>query len=445
MKLLHEIARRAQSRRRLLVAVVGLLVLVGASVGYLSFPQGKVLFGDVHGSPDVAFAAAQTPLAESRAAAAARRNGPVWGLVPERTRYIPGVGVRPPFKIGWTLHAHALIELPPTVGYGRLYFGTHAGVFTAASSKDGHVVWQHDLGECMASSPALGGGVVYAATMGRAPCSSYRGKRGANGELLAFNALDGRLLWRFRTGLIESSPLLIGNMLYFAAYLDNKSGYVYAVNTRTRQVVWSAFVPAKLTSSPSLEGRTLYVASYGGYVYSFDARTGRQHWHSPSLVDLFKSRGFYAAPAIAWGRVFIGGLDGRMYSFSQRTGRLLWTHGVSGSIYSSAALWRRTVFVGSFHGGLYALDAATGNVKWQFEPPDTHVLGSPTVIAGLVYFATREGTTYALDATDGKIVWSFADGQYTPIVADKARVYLIGTGRIYGLVPVPPPRFSLVR
>jgi len=186
-------------------------------------------------------------------------------------------------------------------------------------------------------------------------------------------------------------------------------------------------------------GRTLYFASYGGYVYAVDARTGTEHWRSPTLVDLFHSRGFYASPAIAWGRVFIGGLDGRMYAFSQRTGRLLWAHGVSGSIYSSAALWRRTVFVGSFHGGLYALDAATGNVKWQFDPRRSHVLGSPTVVAGLVYFATREGTTYALNAGNGAVVWSFPDGQYTPMVADRHRLYLVGTGRIYGLLPVPAP------
>jgi outer membrane protein assembly factor BamB len=124
-----------------------------------------------------------------------------------------------------------------------------------------------------------------------------------------------------------------------------------------------------------------------------------------------------------------------MYAFGQRTGRLLWTHSMSGAVYSSAALWRSTVFVGALKGGLSALDAASGDLRWQFNPPGTHVLGSPTVIAGLVYFATREGTTYALDARTGVVVWSFPDGQYTPIVADRHKVYLTGAGTIYGLVP----------
>jgi outer membrane protein assembly factor BamB len=424
-------------RRRAIVVLVA--ALVGAAVGvfgFLGFMRGRLLFGDVHGSAAVAFFAAQTPLAEGRAAQArARLEYPVWGLVPQRTRYLPGVRLVPPYRVVWMVHAHALIELPPVVGYGRLYFGSHAGVFTAARSSDGRVVWQHNLGRCMAASPAVGGGIVYAATMGPAPCGAYRGHRGSHGELVAFDARDGRLLWSFRTGLIESSPLLVGPILYFCAYLDNGSGYIYAVDTRSRQVIWSAFVPAKVTSSPSLVGRTLYVGTYGGYVYAFNARNGQPQWRSPTLVDLFRRRGFYATPALAWGRVFIGGLDGRMYAFGQRTGRLLWTHSMHGSVYSSAALWRRTVFTGSFNGGLAALDAASGTLRWQFDPAGTHVLGSPTVIAGLVYFATREGTTYALDARNGKLVWSFPDGEYTPIVADRHRLYLTGATTIYGLMP----------
>ena len=42
----------------------------------------------------------------------------------------------------------------------------------------------------------------------------------------------------------------------------------------------------------------------------------------------------------------------------------------------------------------------------------------------------REGTartaTYALDARTGKLVWTFPDGQYSPLVADEERVYLVG-------------------
>ena len=95
-------------------------------------------------------------------------------------------------------------------------------------------------------------------------------------------------------------------------------------------------------------------------------------------------------------------------------------------------MWRDRVFAGSYSGRFYAFDAATGNILWQFKA-NGPISGSPTVMAGRVYFATLKGTTYALDATTGSLDWTFRDGKYSPVVADKNRVYLVGYTRIYGL------------
>ena len=54
-------------------------------------------------------------------------------------------------------------------------------------------------------------------------------------------------------------------------------------------------------------------------------------------------------------------------------------------------------------------------------------------MSGLVYVATLSGHTYAVDGHTGKQVWSFDDGEYSPIVADRERVYLVGRARVYGL------------
>ena len=39
----------------------------------------------------------------------------------------------------------------------------------------------------------------------------------------------------------------------------------------------------------------------------------------------------------------------------------------------------------------------------------------------------------SIDATSGRLVWTFPDGKYSPVVADAARLYLIGNARLYGL------------
>ena len=65
------------------------------------------------------------------------------------------------------------------------------------------------------------------------------------------------------------------------------------------------------------------------------------------------------------------------------------------------------------------------------------ISGSATVIDGVVYFATltKNGHTYALDARTGRLLWSFPDGRYTPVVADKDHLYLVGYATLYAFAP----------
>src|SRR5438309_9642499 len=131
--------------------VVLLLVMLAGTAHALA----PVLVGrDLHGSAAVEFAAARTPLAELRKsltpAEQASAPWPTWGLTPQRTRYAAGSTLRPPYRTLWTLHAGALIELPPALAYGRLYFGTHAGTFIAASAATGAILWRRQLHHCMA-------------------------------------------------------------------------------------------------------------------------------------------------------------------------------------------------------------------------------------------------------------------------------------------------------
>jgi len=97
-------------------------------------------------------------------------------------------------------------------------------------------------------------------------------------------------------------------------------------------------------------------------------------------------------------------------------------------------VWDGLVFAGSYSGRFFALDAATGTQRWSFRAND-RISGSATVIGNVVYFATLAKRTYALNARTGKLVWSFPDGKYTPVVAVKGRLFLIGYGIVYGMVP----------
>jgi outer membrane protein assembly factor BamB len=97
-------------------------------------------------------------------------------------------------------------------------------------------------------------------------------------------------------------------------------------------------------------------------------------------------------------------------------------------------VWNGLVFVGSYSKRFYAFDAATGDVRWRFDA-NGQISGSPTVVGDVVYFATLKRRTYALDARTGKPLWTFPDGKYSPVVATRGRLFLVGYARVYGMVP----------
>lgn len=398
---------------------------------------------DVRGSALVDFLPERSPVSEvRRVMPAAKRQQtpwPTWGMTAQRTRYAAGIRLQPPYRELWVAHGRALIELPPALAYNRLYFGTHSGAFDAVSTRNGATVWQRQLQHCMASAPAVARGIIYVALMGPAPCAPHQ--EGTNGGIIALDATTGRSLWMFHTGIVESSPLLVNGLLYFASYRSRTDSTIIALDVRTHRARWSFHVHTKVPGSVALLDGTVYIGSYGSKLYALDARTGRPRWVAQAdrggFLGLVAMNGFYATPAIAYGRAFIGSLDGRMYAFSLQTGRLMWARYLGGHVYSSAAVYRKTVYVGSdLNETFRALDAATGDTRWTFHA-DGRILGSPTIVDGIVYFSTFHHTTYALDAQTGEQVWTFPDGQYTPVIADQQQLYLVGQGRIYGLAPDP--------
>jgi outer membrane protein assembly factor BamB len=411
-------------KKRLLWVLVGLLLLGGGAVGaYVAIRLHESR--NIHGSSSVEFTTAPET-ATVVAPVTAKVLWPEYGYGPERTRLAPGT-LRPPFRRIWTYRGQALLEFPPAIGYGRLYFATNAGVMVAVNAKTGKKAWKRPSGRCVAASPALADGLVYEVFLNRPPCNA-KGKR-LDGVVVAYAVGFGRVRWRHRIGPSETSPLVADGRVYVGDW----HGDVWALAAGDGHILWRTRVGGKLKGGVALSGNRLYVGSYDGHLSCLDARTGRKIWRSAAQPGLAGLGSFYATPALAYGRVYVGSTDGKMYSFGATSGKLRWSHSTGGYVYSSAAVAHERVFVGSYGGSFLALDAATGDVKWRFKA-NGPISGSPTVVDGIVYFATLKRRTYAVDAATGKLRWSYPDGKYSPVVTDGKRLYLVGYTRLYGMV-----------
>lgn len=427
------------SRRRILIAVAGLaLVLAGATAAWLWY-QHATENREVRGSSTVEFVPTE-PVIEQRPRAAIRTTPwPTYGYDTRRTHLSP-FAHKPPYKRLWMARTGHYLEYPPTVGYGRVFVTNNTGRLLALDPETGKTIWQKRMPYCAAASPTLGLGLVFATFLPR-PCNY--GPRSRPGVVVALTAGKGKVVWRRRLAS-ESTPLLKGRLVYVGAW-DHR---VYALYARTGRVAWSFATDGEVNSSPAYANGTIYIGNNAGSLYALNAKTGRLRWRARSFSRFAHGREyFYATPTVAYGRVYASNTDGTVYAYGAATGHLLWAKHAGTYVYTAPAVWRRRVYVGTYDGRFYALDAATGDVKWGWNAPGS-IHGAPTVMDGLVYFATcgtcgQRGSryakrgprgTFALDALTGRRVWSFPDGHYSPVVADRTRVYVAGSTRVYALI-----------
>ncbi len=411
--------------KRALLAVAALVVLAAAALGaYVVYKkrQGH----DVHGSSTIEFVTTQE---KPPPPPPAKIVWPTYRYDAARRGAATGVpaSIRPPFTPNWYFRGRLLIEFPPAIAYGRLYFANANGKLFAVDIKQRGAVWQRWTRRCTAATPAVAAHTVFMSFLNKPPCNATRS--GIDGEVLALDADTGKVRWRVRMGPTESSPLVIGHLVYVGDW----RGKVYALSTRTGRTVWSYQTADKVKDALAYAGGRVFFASYDSHVYALNARTGRLVWKAGAQARLGSSGTFYSTPAVAYGRVYIGSTDGKVYSFGARSGKLRWSHGTGGYVYGSPAVWERRVFVGSYDEYFYCFDAATGDVRWRFRT-NGPISGSAVVINGVVYFSSLKGLTYALDARTGKLLWFFQRGKYGAVVTDRKTLYLVGYSRVFSMV-----------
>jgi outer membrane protein assembly factor BamB len=397
------------------VGVGAVAIAAGALVGYELLKRPP----DVH-NPDATFKP-QKPKREKRKTV----SWPLYGYDRARTRYLPAKGVHPPFKRTWRYKDRPLLEFPPIIAGGKLYFVDNSGHAIALDVDTGKELWRRRIGRLNASSPTYYKHRLYIVNL-------------VPGHVVKLDAKTGKILWkRSLPGRAESSPVVVGRSLYFGC----EDGRLFAMSTRNGNVRWSTELGGPVKSAPAYYGGVLYVGDYGGLMNAVDAKNGEVKWQSGSLGQGFGTGGqFYSTPAVAFGRVYAGNNDTRVYSFDLKDGTLAWTYSTGGYVYSGPAVARTrhtgpTVYIGSFDGNVYALNAKSGEPRW-IRSAGGSVIGSLTAVGDIVYaaeFGSTSTTGYAMKG--GRTVFRYPRGTYTPVVSDGRRLYLVGYSSITALQP----------
>ena len=423
-------------RRKLIAAIAAAVVVLGAgaAIAYNALKRPD----DVHNT-DVAFKEEK-----ERPPVAKTVNWPMFGYDRARTRYLSANKVKPPFKRIWKYGDNPLLEFPPIfvrtprrfckpvkgpgTGCDRLFFVNNNGEAFALDADTGKIVWQRDIAELNASSPAYSKGKLFVVNLDP-------------GQVVSLDAKTGKTLWeRPLPGRSESSPMVIGDKVIFGC----ENGEMFAVSANTGKTKWSTQLGGEIKAAPAYRDGTLYVGDYSGTMSAVKARNGEIRWQSDGLgLSFGRAGGFYSTPAVAFGRVYNGNKDSRVYSFDAKTGEVAWTYSTSSYVYSGGTVADTkntppTIYIGSYDGNVYALDARSGEPRW-IQSAGGSVMGSLSVIGDVVYASTFEGTnTSGFKLKGGKKVFDFHTGAYTPAISDGRRLYLTGYSSIHALDPVSP-------
>jgi outer membrane protein assembly factor BamB len=359
---------------------------------------------------------APPPKRQGKGAAAEpqRVNWPMYGLNPQRTRYLPARGIHPPFRKLWRYTEKPLLEFPPIYVGGTLYAVNNSGFAFALDAKTGKTLWERRIGHLNASSPTYYKHRLYIVNLDP-------------GHIVKLNAANGKIVWKKTLpGRAESSPVVVGNSVYFGC----EDGKLYSLSTVNGNVRWATQLGGPIKAAPAYYGGRLYVGDYGGDMNAVEA-TG------------VSGGEFYSTPAVAYGRVYAGNNDDRVYSFDLSDGELAWTYSTGGYAYSAPTVASTkhsppTVYIGSFDGNIYALNAKDGAVRWS-RSTGGQVVGSLSAIGEIVYVAEfTHQRTIGYMMHSGRKVFTYPKGTYTPIISDGQDLYLTGYSSITALEPVHP-------
>ena len=175
--------------------------------------------------------------------------------------------------VNWTYHASGAVKGGPAIANGMLFFGDYAGRAYALNAFNGHQVW--------ASAPAAPTSASARATSTRPPRSRSAGCTWATptGACTRSPHATGQLAWATSTGAyVYSSPAVadiprLGPTVYIGSY----DGNFYAFNAQSGAVRWKHAAGGRISGSPTIVGNVVYYSDLGSKTTAgLDLRTGHQ-------------------------------------------------------------------------------------------------------------------------------------------------------------------------
>jgi len=231
---------------------------------------------------------------------------------------------------------------------------------------------------------------------------------------------------RLRLGLGVASA---GESVFAASY----GGTVAAWNAADGKRLWRTETKLTLTGGPGAGENLVVVGSDDGDIVALDAATGETKWKSRINSEIL------SAPYIASGTVLLRAVDGRLVALRATDGTQIWSAEEEVPRLSLRGTSRPLIsgdlaLAGFDNGRVLALQLSDGNNRWEVNiaPPagrselermvdiDTALVSDGSHI----YVVTYQGRAARLDRETGEALWTRELSSYSGLAIDEAGVYV---------------------
>ncbi len=231
--------------------------------------------------------------------------------------------------------------------------------------------------------------------------------------------VDGgaRSLWSKNVGMGYSCVTIEGGKLYTIGHdKSEQEDSIFALDLITGKELWKHTFPAKTMAeghgggsltTPSIDGKLLWVSSREGKLFCFERETGKIRWEKDVIEEYGLKRprwGYAAAPLILDEMVVLN--IGRVVALN-RKGKLLWKTEDFGDCYSTPVdfTYKKKRYFASFSGkGLSIIARKTGKVldtsAWKTSY-DVNA-ATPVVIGNKIFISSGYNKGCAMLQFNGK-------------------------------------------
>jgi eukaryotic-like serine/threonine-protein kinase len=209
----------------------------------------------------------------------------------------------------WNYSSPNRLGCTPAVVNGVVYTASGGGYLHAINAANGEEIWNSRNGAQFITSPTVVNGIFYVGVTGAGV--------GTNG-FYALNANSGEELWKYTVSDANNYFLSTAAVYDGTVYVGSRNGDVYAFNAAKGTLLWHIMAGHFLFSSPAVIQGIVYIGSGDGNFYAIKGTDGTILWKY--TINALPGNFVYSSPAYDNGALYIGSCDNNLYAFGDYTG-----------------------------------------------------------------------------------------------------------------------------